>query len=205
MLSPGSTDSSHSRPPFPPYTSLLHPRCPCKLLPCRFISLTGKLEVKASCESSSVILFRSKFSFSPQYPQRPFLIVSNGEGHLPVIVLARSPVPPTSVEHLHPSSSPSRHYFPHHRTHHMMKSAIVGKEVETPAVHQRSQVDQLALKHSADLNNRVSFDGSPLHWHRVTHQAASASPGYSSIMARIPTHWIPLETPHRIKRHITDR
>ena len=69
----------------------------------------------------------------------------------------------------------------------MMQSATVGKEVETAAVHQRSQVDQLALEHTPSLNKRDSFDGGPLHWYRVTRPAASASPGYSSVMARIPT------------------
>ena len=87
----------------------------------------------------------------------------------------------------------------------MMKSAIVGKEVETAAVHQLSQVDQLALEHTPSLNKRGIFDGGPLlHWYRVTRLAASAPPGYSSVMARIPTHWILWEMPHWIERHTTD-
>ena len=53
-------------------------------------------------------------------------------------------------------------------------------------------MDQLALDRCADLNKRVSMDGGLLHWHRVIHPAASPSPGCSLIMARIPTHWIPL-------------
>ena len=61
-------------------------------------------------------------------------------------------------------------------------------------------MDYIALEQSADLNKRVSFDGGLLHWLRVTRPAAPAFPGYSSIMARIPTHWITWETSHRIKR-----
>jgi hypothetical protein len=38
----------------------------------------------------------------------------------------------------------------------------------------------------------------------VVRPVASASPGYSSIMAQIPTYWIPRETPHRIKILRTD-
>ena len=45
----------------------------------------------------------------------------------------------------------------------MMKSTIVGKDaIETAVVHQRSQLNQLALKHSADLNKLVSFNCGPL-------------------------------------------
>ena len=102
-----------------------------------------------------------------------------------IVLHARSPIPLTRIEHIHLSSSPPRHHFPHHRTHYMMKSAIVGKEVVTTALHQRSQVDRLALEHSADPN-KVGFDGGPLHWHRVTCPATSAPADYSS---------------HRIKRH----
>lgn len=60
-----------------------------------------------------------------------------------------------------------------------MKSAIVGKDVETATVYQCSQVDQLALEHSADLKKWDSFDGGPLHWHR--------NPSSASVMARLPT------------------
>ena len=57
------------------------------------------------------------------------------------------------IERLHLSSSPPRNHFPHRRTHHIMKSTIVGKDaIETAVLHQRSQPDQLALEHGADLN-----------------------------------------------------
>ena len=82
---------------------------------------------------------------------------------------------------------------------------MVGKEVETAAAHQHPQVDQFALEHGAELIKWVSLDGSPLHWCCVTRLTASASPGYTSIMARVPTHWIPWEAPHRIMHHTTPR
>lgn len=62
-------------------------------------------------------------------------------------------------------------------------------EVETAAAaHQLSNVDLLASEHSAHLNKWVSFDGSPLRWHRVIHSAAFVPPGFSSTMKRIPAH-----------------
>jgi len=59
---------------------------------------------------------------------------------------------PTCLEHLHLSSSPSRHHFPHHTTH------------------------RIPLEHSADLDKRVNFDSGLLHWHRVTRPAAPPFP-----------------------------
>jgi len=84
----------------------------------------------------------------------------------------------------------------------MMKSAIVG--VETAAVYQRSQVDQLALEYSADLNKWVTFDFGSLLWH------ASRPPHPSS---RLCLSWLFLDhganpnalDPHRIEHHNTVR
>ena len=89
-------------------------------------------------------------------------------------------MPPTLIEHLHLPSSPSPHHFPHLRTHHKMKSTIVGKDaIETAAVHRCSRADQLALERSADLNKPASV-----------HCAGTASPVLRPLpLPVIPQSW----------------
>ena len=83
----------------------------------------------------------------------------------------------------------------------MMKSAIVGKRGRdrTAAVYQLSQVDQFVLGHSADLNERVSFDGGPSSGLCLSQLFIDHGANQSQ------THWIPRETPYPIKLHTTDR
>lgn len=83
-----------------------------KILPCRFMSLShqevgGKTRQLDGSASSSikVLVFTPVSAISPNHSRLPL-----------------------TGSDLHLSSSPSRHYFPRYRTHHMMKSAVVSRD-----------------------------------------------------------------------------
>jgi len=112
---------SHFRLPLSPHTpAYVFFQTPSLPLHLSLSPLTRKLEVRLdnwmvqqlkSCQSSSSI---KVLVFTPVSPISP--------NH------SRLPLTGSDLHELHLSSSPSRHYFPRYRTHHMMKSAVVSRD-----------------------------------------------------------------------------